>query len=70
MFAIGLQKDHMICNFNYLGDGVVYQTSYDTQTENGRSMPIYRENRIAAYRFMIQEASKMLSEGWEISDED
>lgn len=62
-----LIKDDIICNITYFGEGVVYQSSYNSITDKQGAIPIYRDNKKDALTFMVREVARMLNDGWELS---
>lgn len=70
MDSIALTKGPLICSLSYLGDGVAYQMTYNRETQEDSSVPVYRDNKQEALKFIVLEASRMLKEGWEIAHAD
>lgn len=71
MLDFVLVKDPVILHLTYFGEGVVFQTSYNKDTESSQSnLAIYCDSKSDAHKYMITNAARMLNEGWEIPDED
>jgi hypothetical protein len=70
MLDFALVKDSKVCRLTYFGEGVVYQSVHDVKTQQNNAIPIYRDDKKAADKFIVREVVRMLNEGWDLADED